>query len=419
MGSFTHNCKLTGVPIRDNATIIVMRPRKVLYDNSHESLMKYGKSSMVSNDGTRLKFFPVWFPIHGKYNSYGGLENIIEDDNTKALESYYGLTIKELVDVVTSGRKRDGYDGDLDVIKEEKVYPSDWIIGEKHFNYYQRKTDDFAPNGGYIGSNQKDTDVKLIHEHYKRYQEWTISNPDPEDDYKNPQYKEKFKNLLTYSVMWVHGDVYNRLTDNIVSDDYDKLDLGEPELLGHLGFNRVGKSPESGRYDQIFEKDGLQVHSDGTWIEIPNEQVYTLKQFKKYCTKKGVDIDISKLDGVGVVGQTYDLLLEKYTPKSESYFGNDRKDNMVGYYFLSGPFNDYGKHNPMTEHYIKEAKEGKLRDNLIRFWEFDTCLYSMGGYYEIVGTGPQDGDFKTVKKVLEIALDITNSVLEEYEEDND
>lgn len=438
MGHFTHNCKLTGVPIRGNATIIVMRPRKNLYDNSHESLMKYGKSSMISNEGPRLKFIPVWFPIHGKYDDYGGMDDIIEDDNTKVLESYYGLTIQELVNVVTSGRKDDGYDGNLSVIKEEKVYPSDWIEGEKHFMYYQRKTEDFAPNGGrypmspnntlqifrdgkYILSTQEeyDADFKLIHDHYKRYQEWTKLNPDPEDDYKKPKYKERYVELLTYSVMWVHGDVYKRLTDNIVDDDYDRLDLGTPELLVHLGFKSIGKSPEGGRYNCLFEKEGLVVNSDDTWLNVPGEQIYTLKGFKKYCAKKGVDIDISNLDGVGKVGQTYDLLLGRYKPKTNFDFLQNRRDSMISYYFLSGPYNDYGKPNPLTDHFVNEAIVGKLRDNLIRFWVFDTYLFAMGGYYEIVGTGPQDGEFKSVKKVLEIALEIVNEELKDYEEEED
>lgn len=435
MGHFTHNCKLTGVPIKDKATLIVMKPNVNLYDNSEQHIKKYGKTSYISNDNTRMKFVPVWFPIHGKYNDYGGLENIIEDDNTKILENYYGLSIQELVDVVTCNRKDDGFDGSLDVIKKPKVYPKGMKKTETHFQFYQRIMNDPMPNGGrypispnndyqiyrdgkFISVSKElyDSDYKEIREHYARYNKWVESNPDTSDDYGKPQYNERYKELLSLSGMWIHGEVYKRLTDLKKHDVYDKLDLGTPELLEYFGFVE-GKRDNNERYNRVFVKDGLKINSDGTWIEIPGEFIYTLKQLKSYCSRNGVVIDIEEINKLGRIGQTYKLCLKNY--KKRESFLKSREDSSIEYYFLGGLYNGHGKLNPLTDVYIEHAKKGELEENLIRFWNFNGYMYSMGAYYEIVGTGPQDGEFKDVRDVLQTALDITNEYIGKYYDEDD
>ena len=74
----------------------------------------------------------------------------------------------------------------------------------------------------------------------------------------------------------------------------------------------------------------------------------------------------------------------------------------------------YGRiNNPLTTIYLRAAKEGKLRSNLVEFWRFDAYMYVCGEYYEIVGTGPQDGDHEMVMKVLQVATSVLNDVLKE------
>lgn len=435
MGHFTHNCKLTGVPIKDNAVLIVMRPNP-MFKHELGNITKYGSSSLISNDGTWLKFLPVWFPIYGEYNDYGGLENIVKDDNTQILEKYYDLKIEQIIDIVTSGRKDDGFDGSLDIVKKPKRLPKGMKKGEKHFDFYQRIMKDPAPfdgrypnspnnqyqiyrDGKYVvvSKEEHDADFKLIHEHYARYKEWAKTNPDTTDDYGKPEYEDRYKELLSYSAMWVHGDVYKRLTDIEITDDYDKLDLGTPELLNHLGFVEVGKSTDN-RYNRVFEKDGLKINSDGNWINVPNESIYTLPVFKKYCESKGVYIDVDELNKMSKVGQTYKFLLKGYANDEERFFKSDT-DRLIDYYFLGGTYSNYGKRNIFTDIYIEEAKNGKLCDNLVRFWKFDRYLFSMGGCYDIVGTGPQDGEFKDVRDVLQIALEVTNEYITKYYDEDE
>ena len=49
-------------------------------------------------------YVPVSLPIFGRYNDYGGMEDIVEDENTKLIENYVGITISELVEFLVDGK---------------------------------------------------------------------------------------------------------------------------------------------------------------------------------------------------------------------------------------------------------------------------------------------------------------------------
>lgn len=465
MGHFSHCCKLTGVPITGgNAVLIVMKPVKNLYDNSEETLRKYGSTYLCSNEGTRLKYLPIWFPIRGEYDTYGRLENIVEDDQTKILEEYYGLKIQEILDIICSGRKDDGYDDSLKIIKKPFVYPADWIQGEKHYAYYQRVTGDVLDKK-VKGEEQK---------HYARYQEWTKTNPDPERDYGNPQYVERYKELLTYSGMWIHGDVYNKLTsilDNKKKDAYDdRVDLGVPAILEALGFIESPEKSKDKRYTRIFTQGNVVLNSDGTCIHVAESGIYTLNDLKKYCAEQGLDLDISVLASKDRMEQ----LLTFFIPKMKNYkdyyrnsfaehradfeeilptldrnstdsavlkriaaierilnedkeedypydFRGSRQDENIFYYLLAGVYGGSSKPNAFTELFFNAVREGRMHRNIIEFWRFDTYMFCCGRYYEIVGTAPQDGEHKKVVEVLTVAQEVLHADMEErgYFEEED
>lgn len=91
MGHFSYTCGLTGLPITDG-TKVVLLPMKIR-KNSFKLDSKYGENGLISNDGTNVRFQPFCLPIKGEYGGYGNIVNIIEDENTKLLEEYFGLTI--------------------------------------------------------------------------------------------------------------------------------------------------------------------------------------------------------------------------------------------------------------------------------------------------------------------------------------
>lgn len=299
------------------------------------------------------------FPIHGTYDQYGNLEDIVKDDNTAFLESYYDLSIEEIVAILTSGRADDGYDGNLKKIMDPAV----------------------------------------------KY------------EYGKPVYLERYKELISYSSTWIHGDLYDNLTSIEDKSDLDKsaLELGTPALLESLGFKELKEKSADERYDRQFEKDGFVVNSDGTWINIPGEHIYYLKDFKKYLAKKKVIIDITEQDSKSYMEQVYDYVIPKYPEiKNKELFGYmDRMQSLLAFYFLNGEYSESRIKNPLTEKYYELARAGKLRDNFVAFWKFNRYMYSCGRYYDLIGSGPQDGEPEIVKQVLKSSLEIVNAQIKE------
>jgi len=416
MGHFSHNCKLTGISITGGtpAVLIVMQMRKNLYSNSEEKLQKIGSTYMCSNEGSRLKFMPVWFPIRGRYDDYGGIEDIQEDGNTKVLEEYYGLPIQDICNVITSNRKDDGYDDALKVIKDGRF----------------------------------------------------------KDEYGKPVYKERYKELIPLSGMWIHGEVYDKLTASSTDDDYSKLDLGNEGILLALGFTKSDKKSGDSRYTELWEKGKVSVMSDGTWLHVKGSGsgIYRLKDLKNYCESKGEALDITKINQMDATEQLIDLILpvhepvvEKRGPMSGAEIANKKNrilrmkesmtkeegkaglgamfDKMIEevdkeagggwairphghmastilYRFMNS--DHYKLHNPLTPLYIEAAKKGTLRDELIKFWRFDHYMFVTGTFYDIVGTGPQDGEDKDVQVVLHVAKEVIDArVADRYEDDDE
>lgn len=457
MGHFSMSCHLSGLPITGStpACLILLKPSymaKYLRERP-----EFGTTNYISNEGTQVFFNPFAFPIRGKYDDYGGLE-VEEDENTKVLEKYFGLPIQDIINVVTSGRKDDGFDDALKVIKKPATYPADWIPGEKHFDYYQRITGDKMPFGNgcypdspggkyrsYVGGKkvevskeQYDADFKLIHEHYARYQAWEKSNPDPDDDYRNPQYEEKYKELLSLSGMWVQRDFYEKLTQTSVGGYFDKLDLGTPQILEALGFVNDGKSNDT-RYTMRYVKGEVVVHSDGTWMQVPGHKygIYSLPDFKKYCEDKGTELEISEIGSKDRFEQIFDYIIPNL--KLDDFamdvrdldFSGLEEDEIKEYIteFMKRRLNrgdhldqrnlvmralllPYHGESKLSELYLETAINDpkSLRDHAVRFWRFDQMMFACGKYYTIIGTSPQDGEPKMVKKMYESAL----SALENY-----
>jgi hypothetical protein len=265
MGHFSHTCSLTGLPITggDDVVLVPFVPRSSAYDNEMTHLRKFGTTYMCSNDATRIFFLPCMFPIKGKYDDYGGLEDIVETDATKIAEEHFGLSIQEVVNIMTCGRKDDGYSDALDPIRDET-------------------------------KQQRDEDGDLA-----------------------PNYKKKFEPLLRMSAMWVRREIYDQLESISSADEYDKIDLGNPKLLESFGFKEMKEKGTDERYNRQFKKGKLIVNSDGTWINVKGESIYTINQFATYCErmKEPLDEELTKsMNKQSAVGQVFDVVI----PKKES-----------------------------------------------------------------------------------------------------
>lgn len=91
MGSFYSSCSVSGMTLTNQKTSILL-----LVPGYSPDFSEHG-SMIVSNDGCQAFFSPFGFPIHGTYDDYGYIENIVRDRNVEMLEQYFGVSIEEIL----------------------------------------------------------------------------------------------------------------------------------------------------------------------------------------------------------------------------------------------------------------------------------------------------------------------------------
>ena len=64
----------------------------------------YG-ANIISNDGAKTFFHPLTLPLFGNYDSYGRLDDIEEDENTRCIEKFFKMKIKDFAEAVAVGER--------------------------------------------------------------------------------------------------------------------------------------------------------------------------------------------------------------------------------------------------------------------------------------------------------------------------
>jgi hypothetical protein len=90
MGNFNVSCVLSGLAIRADDPCYYI-PLKQTFRGSSIPISSF----ICSNETINVFFEPATLPILGKYNDYGKID-IIEDSNTKSIERFLGISIKDL-----------------------------------------------------------------------------------------------------------------------------------------------------------------------------------------------------------------------------------------------------------------------------------------------------------------------------------
>jgi len=186
MGSFNVSCGVSMMSIDEGDRCVLIPLTKTKYSDSISEGAYY-----ISNDGPIGRFHPITLPIFGEYNSYGMLENIEEDSNTKAIEKFYGCPIVDFVQHMCSHHHSDIKDND-------KVPKNPFGMFVKREVY-----DEFTKNpmnewGG--GENCfKDSDLCPFVLKYLGFVEDTTVERNSTERYNRPFKHEKIPNLIAFS----------------------------------------------------------------------------------------------------------------------------------------------------------------------------------------------------------------------------
>lgn len=213
MGCFDVSCGVSNMTIRsgDEAYLLLLIPNSMELDRndklSSNVLLKPTKN-YVSNDGTTGLYRPFCLPIKGKYNDYGGLENIKRDWTVKKLEEYFNISIQQILDII--GSNRDIWDsnsgclaayGDGLKIGYNKLN-KEWLKAAGFFQKEGNDTDWFHPDVENIkkwdGKKWIDTGNPVA------YVTWKIQeniSPKP----KKPDFVLKYWKTTYYEEGWINN----------------------------------------------------------------------------------------------------------------------------------------------------------------------------------------------------------------------
>ena len=104
MGSFNVACSISNVSLGAGTNVVFypLLPKR----------FGRGKPTLESNKYLLYQncyYQPFSLPIKGVYNEYASVQSTEEDDNTKAIEQFFGISIQDFVDNIG-----DEYPGDFE-----------------------------------------------------------------------------------------------------------------------------------------------------------------------------------------------------------------------------------------------------------------------------------------------------------------
>lgn len=106
MGCFDVSCGISSITIKhgEKTLLLLLIPSTSSPDLINIIRDKVEIEPCVNQvHGPNGLYIPFCLPVRGKYNDYGSLEDIVEDDTTKALKTYFGATIEQIITVIHNG----------------------------------------------------------------------------------------------------------------------------------------------------------------------------------------------------------------------------------------------------------------------------------------------------------------------------
>ena len=395
---------------RDDGTVIIGPASQYLHPDEH--------------------FIPFCFPIEGTYNDYGSLENIVHNENTKAIETFLGITIEEFIELVTENRGKDVYDQydtfyDVFFTKKELMNDTvdfeDFLIG---MGFKENCAEYESPYGSYFVQKIAENVYDIIEKdgNTKRLSDPNMLKKNLLEIHKTltGQYLGVENPNITImeklSAMFVHGDIYDFLTKKgkSLKTNPEKVDVSKYLLL-QLGFCY------SDEHDN-YEKDGVIVHLDfKTQLKKDDVtiNVYNCKGFMqayKKLTGRRCNIPSQVMDMDSEEFRYEDMLIQ-YQQTSKLYEKIAEHRSILDDYWkmcINGLylFRDWKYFFPMYEKLLLERKIKTEYVNYVRF-----CLnsYSVNTMFAPTFQGEQCGNAEMERDLLKTALNIVEHKIEEWD----
>lgn len=322
---------------------------------------------LKKSKGNYLPYLPAALPIFGSYDDYGGIEDIIEDENTKILENYFGLSIYDFCSKIIIGHgdseDEDEEESDVKDFKSVQEEMTSWTymwVDKKVYDFIIANRDHSFGGVGSLSIGKKEI---------LEYLGFTYLG----ESEKNPTYDPK-----RYKHLWEFGDKTFYSDGSYLYSDKSS----------------------------VFYLTGKTENSLDNYIDIPEEKldIANKYQWELWRMMKEEDISHHLFWIIGVDGSTYShkkfmrKMLAKMTPEESKKYGYEEEKKTL------------------TDIYIENVN--LIGDSLAHLLTIRHNLHCMSGSfapYEQFLT-PQCGEFESHQALLEGFAKINNSYIREEED---
>lgn len=386
MGSFNVACSVSNISIssQERVALIPLQPANARYNKTH----KIEPSSSILMPNTY--FNPLTFPIFGKYDEYGSVEAIEENDNTRAIEKHFGMSIEQFVAVITCGRPNVN-------------------------DYYSEHFNAFAVNKEAISSFAVRFDEVFLN----LIGLTPIKSAEP-TTYQTYSYEEQpyqvviikdTEGVAGYEILNQSGEIVKKNNNYSLKADF----LNDFFSLTGIQLNVAKENQE--KVTLFSQLSAMFVHAE-IYEELTNEFSRYEKYYNDFQTalqgylKTKPKTALKTAKGLTVVLDFSDNGLEDFLLDAKNpfnYFNRDRHD------FLRY-FKDMSMFVALYEELLSS---GALKEETCRNIRFQHSMYNANQLFFPAMSGPQCGDDLASKKLLEKSLEIVNRRLAKQEEEED
>lgn len=388
-------------------------------------------SNLIHNDEI---FEPAGFPIFGTYDDYGSIEDIVEDENTKAIENHFGMSIEEFMEMATEGR-RSPYDS-------YSVFCERFFSNPKDLEY-GTSVADFLQHLGFNNNTNEKVVVEPGEKEFKVF--WkedgakqtpkTYDNNDKEqflDDYleRTGEYLG-LKDIELFNELYCIGGMF------VLKDVYEFYSQNNDETKGNLKYCEM--TPAFAKKNGFVETDegGIWVCGDIKYDEnketTNGQKTREIKDFVTACKRFGKKIDVSDFKTFDIqdwnkfnyIEHGIDEIkkIRKMSEEINKIKSVDIGTTAGGNVFLKGICKKYlyylDEYEMLGNIYAEELLKGNLVDDYFNFTRFLRAMYLTNIVFIPTFCGAQCGCRKAEIKLSYITNEIVKKREEERKDDDE
>lgn len=391
MGCFNVACSVSNLSIGYGTEVVFipLLPNHIERDGKH--LINPSKSLIYSN----CYYNPFSLPIKGKYNDYGGVENIEKDENVESIEKYFGMEIENFIEAIGEDRDiNDSYGALFQAYAIHKELISSYSVPfDEHFLFEL----------GY-----KETD--------KGYQ------------FNEFPYFVSIEESTTKAMSEGKGFTIKDESGHVISkcDGYDSRKQLLNQFQKYTGYMINVKEEDQEKVKLLSKMSGMFIHRE-IYDELVNFNGGKIPKFNKeyddfsQALQKEKEEKRNKLPGIKRIQEMIDATEDeqhKEMLKTILQMQLETPDNKLDYKFERMDFYRHFKEWDYFETlYLEPVKKGKLKEDFSNYRSFYWSFYSCNRFFFPNMNGEQHGNNEASKMLLEKSLEIVKREIENDDEE--